>query len=260
MQPLEAFTLEKVGAVGVVRMNRPQAFNAISAKMFEELESITKQIEASPDLLCIVLTGEGKHFCAGIDISLLSELTTEWSVRNVNIIHANLLRWENLTQPTIAAIKGACLGAGLEYALCCDFRIAAASASFSVPEVSFGLSPDMGGSQRLPRAIGPSQAKKLLLTGDKIDAREALRIGAVDEVVEPERLLERAMELANKIASQPPMAVRFVKKAVNLSMESSLAAGMLFEQVQSIFSLGSEDKNEAASAFFEKRKPKFKGW
>lgn len=259
MQPLETFSLEKVDAVGVVRMTRPKAFNTFSAKMFEELELITKQIEANPDLLCIVLTGEGNHFCAGIDISLLGETSTEWSVRNVNILHASMLRWENLTQPTIAAINGACMGGGLEYALCCDIRIAAANASFSVPEVSFGLSPDMGGSQRLPRAIGPSQTKKLLLTGEKFDAREAQRLGAVDEVVEPERLMERCMELANKIAAQPPMAVRFAKKAVNLSMESSLAAGLLFEQVQSIFSLGSEDKTEAASAFLEKRKPKFKG-
>ncbi len=259
MPSLETFTLEKIGAVGIVRLNRPQAFNAFTSQMFDELELVTRQIEDDPDLLCIILTGEGNHFCAGIDISLLAETSSEWSVRNVNKLHARLFRWENLTQPTIAAINGACMGGGLELVLTCDMRIAAANATFSVPEVSFGISPDMGGSQRLPRAVGASQAKKLLLTGEKFDAAEALRLRAVDEVVAPEQLLERALKLAGKIASQPPMAVRFVKKAVNLSMESSLQAGMLFEQVQSIYALGSEDKDEAAAAFLEKRAPRFKG-
>jgi len=256
---LETFTLEIVGKVGIARMNRPDSLNCFNAKMFEELEGIAKAIEANHDLQCIVLTGEGKHFSAGIDISLLKEINSEWSLRNVNILHANLHRWENLHQPTIAAINGACIGGGLAYALCCDIRIAATNASFALPEVGFGLSPDMGDSQRLPRIVGASQAKKLILTGERFDAQEAGRLGVVDEVVEPERLMERAMELAEKIAAQPPMAVRFAKKAINLSMESSLAAGMLFEQVQSMYSLGSEDKTEAADAFLEKRKPQFKG-
>ena len=259
MQPLETFSIEKIGRVGIVRMNRPQAFNTFTSKMFEELDLLTRQIEMDPKLLCIVLTGAGKHFCAGIDISLLAETSSEWSLRNVNRLHASLFRWENLTQPTIAAINGACMGGGFEFALTCDIRIAAADAAFSMPEVSFGLSPDMGGSQRLPRLVGPSQAKKLLLSGEKFDAQEALRIGAVDEVVVPDGLMQRALELANKIAAQPPMAVRFAKKAINLAMESSLQAGMLFEQVQSIYSLGSEDKAEAAAAFREKRKPHFTG-
>jgi len=259
MQPLETFTLEKIGGVGIVRMNRPKASNSFTSQMFTEIELITKQVEDDPDMRCIILTGEGKHFCAGIDISLLAETSSEWSVRNVIKVHTNLNRWENLTQPTIAAINGACIGGGLEFALTCDIRIAADNAVFAMPEVSFGLSPDMGGSQRLPRAVGPSMAKKLLFTGEKFDAQEALRIGVVDEVVESELLLERAMKLADKIASQPPMAIRFCKKAVNLSMESSLQAGLLFEQVQSIYCLGTEDKDEAAAAFLEKRMPKFKG-
>lgn len=259
MQPLETFSLEKIDAVGVVRMNRPKAFNSFTSQMFDEIELITKQIEDDHDLLCIILTGEGKHFCAGIDISLLAQTNSEWSLRTVNPLHARLTRWENMTQPTIAAINGACMGGGLEYALTCDIRIAATDAVFSTPEVSFGVSPDMGGSQRLPRTVGASMAKKLLLTGEKFDAQEAFRIGVVDELVEPEHLLERAMVLANKIASQPPMAARIAKKAVNLAMESSLQAGMLFEQVQSIYTLGTADNKEAAAAFLEKRAPHFKG-
>lgn len=259
MQPLETFTLEKIGGVGIVRMNRPKNFNSFNSLMFDEIELITKEIEDDHDLCCIILTGEGKHFCAGIDISLLAQTSSEWSLHNVNRLHARLNRWEHMTQPVIAAINGACMGGGLEYALTCDIRIAATNASFSTPEVNFGVSPDMGGSQRLPRAVGASMAKKLLLTGDKFDAQEALRIRLVDEVVEPEHLMERALEIANKIAAQPPLAAIIAKKAVNLAMESSFASGMLFEQVQSMYTLGTEDNKEAAAAFLEKRTPNFKG-
>lgn len=259
MHQLDTFNLEKKGPVGIVSLNRPRAFNSFTMQMFEEMELMLRQIEDDHDLLCVVLTGRGQHFCAGIDISLLGETNSEWSLRNVYRLHTSLGRWENLNAPTIAAINGACIGGGLEFALTCDMRIAAQNAAFAAPEVSFGLSPDMGGSQRLPRVVGASQAKKLLLSGERIDAKEALRIGLVDEVVSSEHLMERAMELANKISAQPPMAVRFAKKAVNLAMESSLQAGMLFEQVQSIFSLGTEDKREAAAAFLEKRAPQFKG-
>jgi enoyl-CoA hydratase len=259
MDQLESFILERVGKVGLVKINRPAQLNTFNMKMFEELELISKRIEQDHEILCVVLTGEGKNFSAGIDIALLKETSSQWSLSNVPNIQHYLFRWANLSQPIIAAINGACIGAGLEFALACDIRIAAANAKFATPEVSFGLSPDMGGSQRLPRLIGPSQAKRLLLACENFDAQEALRIGVVDEVVEAENLLKRALNLAGKIARHPPMAVRFAKKAVNLAMESSTYAGMLFEQVQSIYSLGSEDKDEAANAFLEKRPAQFKG-
>lgn len=259
MDQLETFILEKIDGVGLVKIHRPLQLNTFNMKMFEEVELITKRIEQDQEILCVVLTGEGKNFCAGIDIALLKETSSQWSLSNVPKIHHHLFRWANLNQPIIAAINGACIGGGLEFALACDIRIAAANAKFAAPEVSFGLSTDMGGSQRLPKLIGPSQAKRLLLAGENFDAKEALRIGVVDEVVEAEDLLNRALNLARKIAGHPPMAVRFAKKAVNLAMESSIHAGLLFEQVQSIYSLGSEDKNEAANAFLEKRQPEFKG-
>lgn len=259
MKKLETFVLQKKDAIGLVYINRPEHHNTFTMQMFSELEILTRQIEDDPEILCVVLTGSGQHFCAGIDISLLKETSSEWSLRNVPRLHSYLFRWASLSQPVIAAINGACIGGGLEFALACDIRIAATDARFATPEVSFGLSTDMGGSQRLPRLVGPSQAKKLLLACEKFDAQEALRIGVVDEVADPMHLQKRALDLARKISNQPPMAVRFAKKAVDLAMESSLRAGMLFEQVQSIYSLGSEDKDEAANAFFEKRIPKFKG-
>ncbi len=259
MQPLETFTLEKVGPVGIVRMNRPKALNTFTSQTFAEIELITQQVENDRDILCVILTGEGKHFSAGIDISLLSQLNSEWSLRNVNRLHAHMSHWENMTCPTIAAINGACMGGGLEFALTCDIRIAASDAVFSTPEVSFGVSPDMGGSQRLTRAVGASTAKKLLLTCDKFDAQEAYRIRLIDEVAEADQLMEKALAMANKIAAQPPMAARIAKKAVNIAMEASLQAGLLFEQVQSIYTLGTEDNKEASMAFLEKRTPQFKG-
>jgi enoyl-CoA hydratase len=200
MDQLESFILERVGKVGLVKINRPAQLNTFNMKMFEELELISKRIEQDHEILCVVLTGEGKNFSAGIDIALLKETSSQWSLSNVPNIQHYLFRWANLSQPIIAAINGACIGAGLEFALACDIRIAAANAKFATPEVSFGLSPDMGGSQRLPRLIGPSQAKRLLLACENFDAQEALRIGVVDEVVEAENLLKRALNLAGKIA------------------------------------------------------------
>ena len=140
MKTFETFTLEKIGGVGIVKINRPKAVNTLTNQLFDEIQLVTKAIEDDPELLCIVLTGEGKHFCGGIDISLLAEVSPEWSVRNVNKLHARLHSWENMTQPIIAAINGACMGGGFELALCCDIRIAAADAVFAVPEVSFDLS------------------------------------------------------------------------------------------------------------------------
>jgi enoyl-CoA hydratase len=255
----ENLTLERRAAVGLVHLNRAERSNSLTMELFAELEQLARCLEEDADIRCVVLTGAGRHFCAGIELQVLAETTSQWSARHVFRLQESYNRLAALPQPVIAAVNGACIGGGLELALACDIRIAAADAVFSVPEVSFGLSPDLGGSQRLPRVVGPSQAKRLLLGCERIDAAEAARIGLVDEVVEPGRLINRALELAGRIAAQPPMAVRFAKKAVNVAMESSLAAGLLYEQAQSVFCLGSADKNEAVSAFFEKRHPEFKG-
>lgn len=139
----------------------------------------------------------------------------------------------------------------------CDIRVASDDARLAIPEVRFGLSPDMGGSQRLPRLVGPGQAKRLILACEEIDAQEAKEIGLVEIVVPREQLYERAEKLAKRIINNPPWAVRFGKKAINASMDSSIAGGLLLEQIQSIFCCGTEDQNEAIRAFFEKRKPEF---
>ncbi len=253
------FLLEKQGAVAVVTINRPQSMNTMTDEAWKEMDALLRELEDDQETRCVVLAGAGKHFCAGIDLSVLRQVDSQHVMRNLPWLQRLYDRWEKLDQPVIAAINGVCIGSGMELALACDIRLAADDASFSIPEVQFGLSPDMGGSQRLARTVGPGQAKRLLLGCERIGAGEALRIGLVEEVVEPDRLLERTLELAKKIAGKPPVAVRFAKKAINLAAESSMYAGLLFEQAQSVFCCGTDDKNEAINAFFEKRTPKFSG-
>lgn len=253
------FLVEKKGAVVLVRINRPKFANCLNEELWGEMDLLLRELEGDQQAGCVVLTGVGKHFCAGLDLSLLSQVDPRYIRYHLPFIQNLNNRWENLGQPVIAAINGTCVGGGLELALSCDIRLAAGDAVMSIPEVNFGLSADTGGSQRLARLIGPSQTKRLILSCERINAQEAARIGMVDEVIEPEQLMVRAMELAEKIASKPPVAVWMAKKAINLASESSMYAGLLFEQVQSMHCCGTADKNEAVKAFLEKRPPKFIG-
>lgn len=250
---------EKQGPVALVTLNRPAALNCFNEEMWQEMEQVLGELEQDLSVRAVVLKAAGDKFSAGIDLSLLGSLDSDFIWRNLPCMQQLNNRWENLMQPVIAAVQGICFGAGTELVLACDIRLASTRAVFGIQEVQFGLSPDMGGSQRLTRVVGASQAKRLILTCDTIDAREALRIGLVDLVYEPEELLPAALAMAEKIASRPPLAVRFAKKAINVAQESSLYAGLLFEQAQSIHCLGTQDKNEAVAAFFEKRLPQFKG-
>ncbi|NPV92127.1 MAG: enoyl-CoA hydratase/isomerase family protein [Firmicutes bacterium] len=259
MSGLVHFKLERQDAVARVTIDRPRSMNTMTKEVWEEMDVLLRELEGDFETRCVVLTGAGKNFSAGIDLSVLGQVDSGFIARNLSWLQGLNNRWENLNQPVIAAVNGVCFGAGVELILACDVRIAASDASFSIPEVQFGLSPDMGGSQRLARLVGIGQAKRLILGCERIDAGEALRIGLVEEVVEPDQLLVRAEGLARRIAGMPPMSVKFAKKAVNLADQSSLYAGLLYEQAQSVFCCGTEDKNEAVAAFFEKRKPVFKG-
>jgi enoyl-CoA hydratase len=259
MANYESFLFEKQGAVAVVTINRPQAMNTMTREAWEEMDLILRSLEDDEETRCILLAGAGKHFSAGIDLSVLGQSSSRHAMYHLHWLQSLYDRWDKLRQPVIAAINGVCIGSGVELILACDIRLAAANASFSIPEVQYGLSPDMGGSQRLARAVGLGQAKRLILGCERIKAEEALRIGLVEEVVDADKLMERAQELANIIAGKPPVAVMFAKKAINLAAESSMYAGLLYEQAQSIFCLGTEDKKEAITAFFEKRTPEFNG-
>lgn len=223
------------------------------------MEALQGIIESDDEVRAVVIKAAGDKFSAGIDVSLLGKINSNFIMKNLPRIQNVHNRWENLRQPVIAAVQGICFGAATELILSCDIRIASENAVLGIQEVNFGLAPDIGGTQRLTRTVGASQAKRLILACDTINAAEALRIGLVDLVCPPGELQAKAMELAAKIASKPPVAVMFGKKAINLAREVSLQSGLMFEQAQSMFCMGTEDKNEAVSAFFEKRKPVFKG-
>lgn len=254
------FGVEKRGHIAIVTLNRPAKGNSWTTETYLEMEKLQTELHLDDDVRAIVFIGAGeKFFCAGADLSIIANLTSHWISLELPRFQAINTRWDRHIKPVIMAINGITVGSGLELALCGDIRIASSNATLAINEVSLGLNPDMGGTQRLTRIVGPSQAKRLIFTADTINADEALRIGLVDMVVAPENLLDEAIKLAERIAKQPPLAVRLAKKAINLAVDSSLETGLLFEEVSSTFCMGTEDKQEAIKALMEKRAPSFEG-
>lgn len=251
--------LTKEEHIAVLTINRPKDFNLVSVELLQEMEKAANEMEQMEDLRAVVINANGDHFSAGLDISILLQSNSQFVVKHLPWLQSVYSRWEFFPVPVIAAIKGICYGSGVEMILGCDIRIAANNARIAIPEVRFGLSPDMGGTVRLTKLVGAGQAKRLIIGCEEIDAAEAKAIGLVEIVVPPEELENRAMKLARKIADQPPMAVKMAKKGINVCVESSVMAGLMFEQAQSTYCCGTEDQNEAVQAFFEKRKPIFHG-
>jgi len=251
---------EKKENIGLLTINRPEKMNAISQELTAELSLLLDEIENDNELRVIVITGAGdKAFVAGADINELVDRDAR-SGRRVSRERQEIFsRLENLHVPVIAAVNGYALGGGLELALACSIRICSEKAQFGAPEVKLGIIPGDGGTQRLPRLVGQGRAMEMIITGDFIDSQEAYRIGLVNKVFPPEKLKEEAMELAKKIASRPPLAVRYAKEAVNRSQEGDSASGFALESYLHALSCTTDDKKEGVSAFLEKRKGKFKG-
>jgi enoyl-CoA hydratase len=251
---------EKKDNIGLLTINRPDKLNAISNELTAELRSLLDELEKDNDLRVVIITGAGdKAFVAGADIKELVERDSRLG-RQVSSERQEIFsRIENLPVPVIAAVNGYALGGGLEIALACNIRICSEKAQFGAPEVKLGIIPGDGGTQRLPRLVGLGRAMEMILTGDFIDAQEAYRIGLVNEVVPAEDLMDKAMELAKKIASRPPLAVRYAKEAVNRSQEGDTASGFALESYLHALTCTTEDKKEGVAAFLEKRKGKFKG-
>ncbi len=250
---------EKKENTGLLTINRPEKMNVISQELTAELSLLLDEIENDAELRVIVITGAGdKAFMAGADINELVDRDARLGRRVSRKRQEIFSRIENLHVPVIAAVNGYALGAGLELALACSIRICSEMAQFGAPEVKLGIIPGDGGTQRLPRLVGQGRAMEMIITGDFIDAQEAYRIGLVNKVIPPEKLEEEAMELAKKIASRPPLAVRYAKEAVNRSQKDS-ASGFALESYLHALSCTTEDKKEGVSAFLEKRKGKFKG-
>jgi enoyl-CoA hydratase len=251
---------EKKENIGLLTINRPEKLNAISNELISELKKLLDEIENDEELRALIITGAGdKAFVAGADIKELVDRDARLGRRVSQERQEVFSRIENLPVPVIAAVNGYALGGGLELALACSIRICSEKAQFGAPEVKLGIIPGDGGTQRLPRLVGLGRAMEMILTGDFIDAQEAYRIGLVNKVLPQEELMDKAMDLAKKIASRPPLAVRFAKEAVNRSQEGDAASGFALESYLHALSCTTEDKKEGVSAFLEKRKGKFKG-
>lgn len=251
---------EKKDRIGVLTINRPEKLNALSNELTEELERLLAEVENDEKLRVLVMTGAGeKAFVAGADIQELVDRDALVGRKVSRTRQEIFSRIENLPIPVIAAVNGYALGGGLELALACSIRICSEKAQFGAPEVKLGIIPGDGGTQRLPRLVGLGRAMEMILTGDFIDAQEAYRIGLVNQVVPHDELMEKAMELAQKIAKRPPLAVRYAKEAVNRSQEGDTVLGYALESYLHALTCTTEDKKEGVQAFLEKRKGTFKG-
>ncbi len=256
----ETLLFEKKDTIGILTINRPEKMNALSNQLTSELKSVLEEIEQDDKLRVLIIIGAGdKAFVAGADIKELVVRDAKMGWRVSKERQDLFSRIENLAVPAIAAVNGFALGGGLELALACSIRICSEQAQFGAPEVKLGIIPGDGGTQRLPRLIGQGRAMEMILTGDFIDAQEAFRIGLANKVVPHEELMEKTLELANKIASRPPLAVQFAKEAVNHSSGGGMESGYALESFLHALSCTTEDKKEGVSAFLEKRKGQFKG-
>jgi enoyl-CoA hydratase len=243
-----------------VTLNRPQVLNAMNATMFDELESSFRELAAREDVRVILLTGSGeKAFAAGTDIRELQGLDVPGGERKARRGQEVFGLIETCGEPVIALINGFALGGGCELAMACTLRIAAEGAKLGQPEVKLGLLPGYGGSQRLPRLVGPSAALKLLMTGEMIGSAEALRLGLVDEVVPGDALLGRGEDLARAIATGAPLAVNACMEAVRRGSELPLAEALEVEAVLFGRLFGTADTKEGLQAFVDKQKPTWTG-
>jgi len=246
--------------VGWVTLNRPDAINAINSAVRTTLPQVLRSLDDDQQVRVIVLRGAGpRGFCAGADLKESKPPTTACAARSPRDASNWIRAFDQVAKPLVAAIHGFCLGGGLEIALACDIRIASADAVFSLPETGLGLIPGGGGTQLLPRIVGLGHALDLLLTGDRLNAAEAHRIGLITRLVPTvEALEEEAARLAARIAQRPPLASRFVKEAVRAATELAIGAGLQLEKDLFSMLLSTEDRVEAAAAFREKRAPVFK--
>ncbi|MBY0336854.1 MAG: enoyl-CoA hydratase [Acetobacteraceae bacterium] len=251
----EMIQTEVQGRAGIVRLNRPQALNALCDQLMRELGEAVAAFDRDPAVAAIIVTGSEKAFAAGADIK-------EMLPRSYPAVFFEdfIAKWETITlakKPTIAAVSGFALGGGCELAMMCDMIIAAETAKFGQPEIKLGIIPGAGGTQRLTRAVGKSKAMDLVLTGRMMDAQEAERCGLAARVVPADRLMETALEIAQTIGSYSGPSVAVAKEAVNVAFETTLTEGVRFERRTFYALFATADQKEGMGAFAEKRKPSF---
>lgn len=250
---------EKQDKYGVITLDNPAKMNIIGDDFLNELAEIQHEIVVTEGLRALAIVANGDNFSAGIDLKFLHEVSSEKVKTSLTRLQGIYSFWQDLSIPVVIGVQGFCFGSAVELMLGCDIRVAAENLKLSIPEVKFGLAPDMGGTTRLTKLVGPGHAKRLILTCEEIGAQDALSIGLVEKVVPAEELKKYTIGLVRKMSYFPPSSVAFAKKGINVAQESSIAASLLFEQAQSTYCCGTEDLKEAISAFFEKRQPSFEG-
>ena len=266
----EKVQVEVKGPVGTITLNKPERLNALDVEMWEGLAEACRLVDAASEVRAVILMGAGGCFCAGLDVKAGSTMSRPGAdaspaavlpaiVAHLAHLQSCFTAVETLRVPVIAAIERACMGAGMELSLCCDIRLAAEGTLFSIPEVQLGLVPDMGGTQRLPRAIGIGRAKELIYSARRIDAGEAARIGLVNAVYPAGELLARARELAAEIAANAPLAVQAAKRAIDGAYARERDAGLAWEVQQAAGPLLSEDRKAGMRAAAARTRADFKG-
>ena len=268
---METLEFERKGRVGWLRLNRPEKLNAMNGTLWAELAELGPRLRDDPDLRALVVIGNGRAFSAGIDLGtfdsgseggapgVLTDRTTEGREQAIAAVQEGYLWLHEAWYPTIAAVRGYAYGAGMQLALACDLRVAARGTRFGMLEAKYGLMPDLTGTQFLPRVVGPSKAKELVFTAAQVDADEALRIGLVNRVVEDAELDANVEALAEQLAGQPPIAIRWAKQAIDAAGSMPVRDGLRFEHRGQAACVGSGDFREAIAAFREGRPPVFTG-
>jgi len=252
---------EKADGIARIIINRPEKRNALNRAARIQMVKALEDAALDSSVKVLVLSGAGgKSFMAGSDLTELSKLSPlEMEAFSSSLGGGFYTRFEQMDKPVIAMIDGLCLGGGLELALSCDIRIASETSRFGQPEILIGIMPGSGGTQRLSRLVGTAKAKELIYTGNMIEASEALGIGLINQMVSSEKLEDVVMAMAGKIAQQSPLALKWAKRSINAGQETTLSAGLAYECLAECLLFSSEDRKEGMSAFFEKRKPHFRG-
>lgn len=257
MDTYEFILTETHERVGLARLNRPKALNALNATLIRELMHALEAFDADPAIGAMVVTGDERAFAAGADIKEMASASAVEMLNRDTVAAYEHIR--KIRKPIIAAVSGWCLGGGNELALSCDMIVASETARFGQPEINIGVIPGAGGTQRLTRAVGKALAMEVVLNNRTLTAEEALSFGLVNRVVPAERCLEEALQLAAEIAGRAPLAVRLAKEAINHAFESSLSDGLEHERRAFYFLFTTADQKEGMAAFVEKRKAQWKG-
>ncbi|MBP2649203.1 MAG: enoyl-CoA hydratase/carnithine racemase [Firmicutes bacterium] len=241
--------------VAVITLNRPKAYNALCAEVLAELDQVMTILENSAEVRVVIITGGSKVFAAGADVTELMNADTMAAYRNCSNAHRVYDRFEALPFPTIAAVNGAALGGGCELTLCCDFRIAGENSMFGLPEITLGILPGAGGTQRLTKLVGPARAKEMVLLGSPVKGEKIAEFGLATKVVADDQVMPEAKKLAVKLLERPGVALALAKETVNYAVNVDVNTGKSYERARFAMAFSSADQKEGMKAFVEKRKP-----